>query len=78
MVVLTKFEQRGWLVVLPGEPVELALQFFEALAQSIPTPRINAYATGKMHFTAIWAANVFNALASSDIGFWVPISFSAS
>ena len=77
VVVLSRFEQRGWLVAWPGEPVELALQFFEALAQSILPPTHNAVTATSKPFTAVWVTKVFNALASSNIGYWVPLSIPA-
>ena len=74
VVVVFRFEQRGWLVTWPDEPVQVALDWFEALAQSVPAPSHDAITSSSKHFSAIWVNNVFNALARKNNGFWVPLS----
>ena len=77
-MVLSRFEQRGWLVTWPDEPVQIALNWFEALAQSIDRPRPTQLPATNTHYTAIWVTHVFKALASSNSGFWVPLSVPAN
>ncbi|MCJ1428110.1 hypothetical protein MMC29_006018 [Sticta canariensis] len=78
VVVLSRFEQRGWLVTLPGEPVQIALTWFEALARGIRPPRSGTLPMSHEHYTTVWVTQVFKALARSNTGFWVPFSFPAS
>ena len=71
---LSRFEPRGWLVAWPDEPVQVALDWFEALAQSVATPLGGSTPPTHVHYTAVWVTEVFNTLATWNVGFWVPIS----
>ncbi|MCJ1262329.1 hypothetical protein MMC22_002199 [Lobaria immixta] len=72
-VPLSKFEPRGWLVTLPDEPMEVALAWFESLAQSITPPPSSATPTANTHYTNVWVTRVFNAIQNSDSTYWIPI-----
>lgn len=73
VVPLTKFEPRGWLVAPPDEPLELALAWFESLAQSTTPPFSPPMSGSITHYTNVWVTRVFNAIKDSNSPFWVPI-----